>query len=127
MSPLLRYIVTINTNNAIGHQQTSEWQLSSNTHSDHLTSTLESLMRDVKEPVRVAAAARQKAKPNSSVKNQDKQNQSNQPTFTNGIKFSFSACFLPLLNNNIVNTICQMANPTIHINELVGCCCQVTA
>jgi hypothetical protein len=61
MSPLLRYIVTINTNNALGNQQTSEWQLSSNTHSDHLTSTLESLMRDVKEPVRVAAAVRQKA------------------------------------------------------------------
>jgi hypothetical protein len=75
MSPLLRYIVTINTNNALGNQQASEWQLSTNTNSDHLTSTLESLMRDVKEPVRVAAAARQKAKPNSSAKNQDKQSQ----------------------------------------------------
>jgi hypothetical protein len=75
LCPLLRYIVTINTNNALGNQQTSEWQLSSNTHSDHLTSTLESLMRDVKEPVRVAAAARQKATPNSSGKNQDKQSQ----------------------------------------------------
>ena len=70
MSPLLRYIVTINTNNALGNEQTSEWQLSSNTHSDHLASTLESLMRDVKEPVRVAAAVRQKAKPVKPVTNE---------------------------------------------------------
>jgi hypothetical protein len=60
MSPLLRYIVTINTNNALGNQQTSEWQLSSNTHSDHMTSTLQSLMRDVKEPVRVVAREKTK-------------------------------------------------------------------
>lgn len=70
LSPMLRYIVTINTNNALDNQQTSEWQLSSNTHSDHLTSILKSLMKDVKEPVRVAAAVRQKAKPVKLVTNE---------------------------------------------------------
>lgn len=58
---MLRYIVTINTNNALGNQQTSEWQLSSNTYSNHLASTLESLMKDVKESVRVVAVVRHKA------------------------------------------------------------------
>jgi hypothetical protein len=100
MSPLLRYIVTINTNNALGNQQTSEWQLSSNTHSDHLTSTLQSLMRDVKEPVRVAAAVRQKAKPDNGSSNQGQKDKAKEIYW--------------------VELVCEYKDPEVNSSEDVG-------
>ena len=72
-SPMLRQVITFNTHADQSNQQTSKWDFSSNTYSDHLTSKLNYLINQTPEPVRVAAAARQKAKPTSSNNNQNKQ------------------------------------------------------
>jgi hypothetical protein len=74
-SPMLRQVITFNTHADQSNQQTSKWDFSSNTYSDHLTSKLNYLINQTPEPVRVAAAVRQKAKSTSSNNNQNKKTQ----------------------------------------------------
>mgnify|MGYP000316879918 CR=1 FL=1 len=73
MSPMLRQVINLNTSDDHTNSKASEWQLSSNTFSEHLTSTLHYLVDQTPKPVFVAAAVRQKGKPKSAATTQDKQ------------------------------------------------------
>lgn len=76
-SPLLRYSSKISLNLADeGRQQQAqhEWQFSSNTYSEHLSTSLRFAINQTPEPI-FSAVARQKAKPKSSTNSQDKQTQ----------------------------------------------------
>ncbi len=76
MSPMLRQVITLNTSDATDTKsppQLSEWQLTSNTFSDHLTSTLHYIIQQTAKPIFAAAAVRQKAKPGSNAGKQTTQ------------------------------------------------------
>ena len=64
-SPMLRQAITFHTDSGQNNPTKSEWLLSSNTFSDHLTSTLHYLIDQTPKPIFVSAAVRQNAKAGS--------------------------------------------------------------
>ncbi len=76
LSPMLRQVINMNTSDATeikNSSHLSEWQLSTNTFSEHLTATLHYLIDQTPKPIFAAAAIRQKANPKAAQQQQQKQ------------------------------------------------------
>jgi len=74
-SPMLRQAITFHTDSGKNNPTKSEWLLSTNTFSDHLTSTLHYLIDQTPKPIFVSAAVRQNAKAGSAAGKQNTQAQ----------------------------------------------------